>query len=247
MAAGLCVALLAAGLGLLLPYLSRHPHQGKPKPPTLEEIEEHLGTGLKLLRQGKFHMSLDELNSALAMRLRAPGVLSAERGLELHQLHRQADLLSRLSPLPLEELVRQGRFVKAPDEWAAHWKAFRGRTVLFDDIVRRDDEGHPVFAGLVVQADGEQARLALEDIAALKDLPLDTSPRLIFGARLKSCLREEGGQCVIRFEPDSGVLLTDLAALEAACAVPLDEGAKAVMERQARWVEQFGPVAPAGP
>jgi hypothetical protein len=44
---------------------------------------------------------------------------------------------------------------------------------------------------------------------------------LLFGGRLSDLTREDGGGWVFRFEPDSGVLLTDASAV-ASCLGPPD-------------------------
>src|SRR5262249_36581119 len=120
---------------------------------------------------------------------------------------------------------------------------YRGRGVIFDDMVRRDDEGRAVLVNHVVQLNDERVRLALEDLAALQDLPLDDEPRLIFGARLRSCTREQGGEWVVRFEPNSGVLFTEAEAVEACFPVPADELRK-VTRRQQKWVDERPMVTP---
>ena len=132
--------------------------------------------------------------------------------------------------------------MRDPEEWAAEFAAFRGRTFLFDDVVRRDNEGRPVLGSYVVEVKGEVVRLALEDLDVLRDLPLDEGPRMLFGARLAQCDREEGGSWVIHFAPDSGVLLTDLEAAEAASpGRPLDPGLKETLQRQQQWLDESGP------
>jgi len=243
-AAALSVALLAIVLAVIIPLLARGPGTAVP---ALEAIEARLGAGERLLGQGKFHLARAELDEAVRLRAAAPGLLDAERGRHLNQVQRQADLLARLSPLALEEVVRHASLERDDDERAARWAAFRGTTILFDDALRRGPDGKPEFAGLRVRSGGEDARLSLDGVEALRDLPLEAEPRVIFGARLASCKREEGGGWVIRFEPGSGVLMTDAAALEAACAVPLDEGVKEVLTRQRRWVKEHGRAAPARP
>ena len=68
---------------------------------------------------------------------------------------------------------------------------------------------------------------------------------LVFGVRLAACDREEGGGWVIRFAPDSGVLLTDAEAAEAASPVSLGPGLKETLARQRGWLEERNVVPPA--
>ena len=95
----------------------------------------------------------------------------------------------------------------------------------------------PLLANHVVEVEGTTVRLALEDLVLLRDLPLDAEPRVIFGARLARCAREEGGTWVVRFEPDSGVLLTDAGAVEACFPAAMDERLRETLVRQKGWVE----------
>lgn len=156
----------------------------------------------------------------------------------LQQLHRQAHLLANLSSRSLEEIVRQAMLVRDPEEWAAYFADSRGKTVVFDDVVRLDAEGTPVLANHVIEVGDAVARLALEDVTLLRHLPLEDSPRVIFGVRLLQCGREEGGTWVLRFEAESGVLLTDQGAVETCFSLAADKELLATLEQQRRWVEK---------
>ncbi|MFO0842936.1 MAG: hypothetical protein U0797_11150 [Gemmataceae bacterium] len=234
-AAAVCLAVVLSAFHLAWPYLMREDKLGPlktdnappGKPPTT--IEE----GRRALAQGRFRVARQMLDEV-------PG-----QGRELARLRRQAALLASLSPRSLEEIVRHAKLVRDPDEWARQFDDYRDRSVLFDDAVRRDAAGEPVLANYVVEAGDAPVRVALGDLLVLRDLPLDDAPRLIFGARLAGCGREEGGGWVVRFDPDSGVLLTELAAVEACYPAPLDPGVKPTLERQARWLdERASPAAP---
>jgi hypothetical protein len=231
-AAAGCVVVVLASFLAVWPYLGR---EGKHGPIAAEErnaprdpsavVEE----ARRALAQGQFRVALELLDEALSLRA---------KGREVTQLHRQADLLARLSPRSLEEVARHAMLVRDPREWEKQFADYHGRAVLFDDAVRRDAAGEPVLAHHVVEAGDAQVRVALSDLEILRDLPLDDGPRLIFGAKLARCGREEGGGWVVRFLPDSGVLMTDLAAVEACYPTPLDEGVKPTLERQARWLDE---------
>ncbi len=90
----------------------------------------------------------------------------------------------------------------------------------------------------VVRGGDVEARVALEDVPLLKQLPLDPPRRWLFGARLASCQREEGGVWVLRFEPQSAVLLTDEGAAAVCCPGPMDAELRAVLRRQQEWLER---------
>lgn len=59
------------------------------------------------------------------------------------------------------------------------------------------------------------------------------------GARLDSIARDEAGVWVIRFKPDSGVLLTDAEVAATASPLPLDDELQAVLRRQAEWAAEL--------
>jgi hypothetical protein len=236
------VALLLAGFFLAWPYLMRRPEPAVEDPPPGRLLAE-AEAGRLALTQGKFHLGRRLLDGALARRDRQPASLSAGENRDLNQLHRQADLLARLSNRSLEEIVRQGMLIRDPDEWAAQFADYRGRTIVFDDLFRRDPDPRP--ATDVVEVGQEVIRLAFEDLDLLRDLPLNDSPRLIFGARLAGCRREEGGGWVVRFEPGSGVLLTDPDLWQACSSADLDDDTRRVFARQRRWLEQSSRLGPA--
>lgn len=238
------VVLLLAGFALAWPYLLPRiaPPDEVPNAATLLAEAE---AGRVALSEGKFHVGRRLVEDVLARRDRRPSVLTAGQNRDLNQLQRQADLLARLSTRSLEEIVRQGMLVRDPGEWAAQFADYRDRTIVFDDSFRRDADGRRVIAVEVVGVGQEVVRLAFEELELFQDLPLDDSPRLIFGARLTGCRREDGGTWVVRFEPASGVLLTDPDLWQACSSAALDDDARRVFARQRQMVAQGGPVVPA--
>jgi hypothetical protein len=223
---------LAMGLSFLLirPYLRR--------PVTRADARSLLEAGEHQLREGNVHLALKELNAALEQRDRHPNALSREEHHRLEQLRRQTDLLARLLDRPLEEILLQAMQHRNDEEWREKFADYRGRTVVFDDVLRCDAQGRPVLGFYIVSVAGVEARVALEDLVLLRRLPLDPPRRCLFGARLASCRREEGGIWVVRFEADSAVLLTDEDAAAACCPRPLDEELLAVLKRQDEWLRR---------
>jgi hypothetical protein len=244
--AGLAAAgLLTAAFLLSWPWLSRA--LARPERLTAESsaIRERIDAGQRALADGHYHLALKDLNTAIAERDRQPQILSPGQHRQLNQLQRQADLLARLSSHSLEEILQQARLVRPPEEWQARFdKDHKGRTILFDDLVGLDASGRPALRRYQVRINGDVARLALEEVALLHDLPLDQPCRLLFGARLAWCGRGDGGGWVVRFEPESGVLLTDLGAAQACSPVPLED-LEAVLERQRKWIDQQAGLRPA--
>ena len=239
------VLLLLVGFVAAWPYLTRRP--------ALSPVEERDAGALLAdrdaarleLTQGKFQRGRRLLDEVLNQRDRRPALLTAEQNRDLNQLHRQADLLARLLTRTPEDIIRQGKLVRDPDEWDAQFGDYRGRTIILDDLFRRDHDSRPVPATDILEVGQEVVRLAIEELELLQDLPLNDSPRLIFGARLASCRREEGGAWVIRFEADSGVLITDPDLWQACSSADLDDDTRRVFARQREWLEKGSLVAPA--
>jgi hypothetical protein len=241
LAGALCLVAVVVGYSYALPRLMERHFPRRAVPPDPGTLRGHLDAGRQALHQGRFRVAVRELEAAAALRDRHPAALPAEENRALNERLRQARLLARLLHLTLEEVVARGKLVRNAEEWAEQFEDFRGRSVIFDDAVRRDDDGQPALVNHVVAAGDEMVRLALEDLQVLRGLPLDDEPRVIFGARLRSCLREQGGAWVVRFEPDSGVLFTDAEAVEAAFPVAAGEGLGKVMRRQRRWLDERAP------
>lgn len=238
-AAVLCLVLLLVGFSVALPYVIRRPPVADESPRSDPDVVHgRMEAGRLALGTGKFHVARKHLEAALAEGERQPHLLEPARHRRLKQLHRQADLLARLLARPLEDVVRHARLVRDPDEWNGQFASYRGRTIFLDDVVRRDSEGRPVLASHVLEVEDRAIRVALEDLVILRDLPLEDGQRMLFGARLAGCNREEGGQWVIRLDPDSGVLLTDPGAVEACWPGPLDQPTRAVLERQQNWLDE---------
>lgn len=230
---------LAMGLIFLLvrPYL-RHPNRTTDPSAELSDSHTLLAAGERQLRQGNVFLAVKELNSALELYDRHPNAVSREEHYRLVQLWRQADLLANLLDQPLEEIVLQAMQHRSDEEWRAKFEHYCGRTIVFDDVLRRDVQDRPILGSYVVRAGGIEARVALEDLTLLQQMPLEPPRRWLFGARLSDCRREEGGVWVFRFEPDSAVLLSDPIVASICCPPPLDDELIAVLKRQNEWLRR---------
>jgi hypothetical protein len=215
---------------VLRPYLRR--------PEAAADLRAHLVEGESRLRQGHVFLALEELNTALEQRKRYSHALSRDEHHRLEQLWRQTDMLARLLDQPLEDIVNQARQHRNEEEWRAKFDYYRGRTVIFDDILRNDTQNRPILGSYIVRSGDIEARLALEDLSLLRQLPLEPPRRWLFGARLAGCGREAGGGWVVHFEPGSGVLLSDEIAAAVCCPAPLDEELLAVLKRQDEWLRR---------
>jgi hypothetical protein len=244
LAALVSLALLTAAFLLLWPRLSRdRPHPEGPGPGAAE-ARARFEKGRKALARGQLHEALEELNAAVALR----GHLTPDEDRRLTQFQRQVDLLTRLSRASLAEMVREGQLARGKKDWeAAFKKSHAGKAVILDDMVGLDKAGGPpALRHYEVEAGDETALVALEDLALLRELPLQPPQRLVFGARLASCAREAEGKWVVRFEPDSAVLLTSPDAA-AAALLPLDDDLREALRRQERWLGQVRGLRPAPP
>jgi hypothetical protein len=157
---------------------------------------------------------------------------------ELTQLYREAALLHDLSTQSLEELLGIAQAERAPEQWREKFRESRGKAIVFDDVVDLDPWGHSRLAGYEVRINDERARVHLE-LKLLRQLSLGSGRRLVFGARLANVAREDGGVWVIRFDPDSGVLLTDEGAAEACGLVPVDDNLRRILAEQAQWARNL--------
>ncbi len=204
--------------------------------------------GRRALVDGDFHLAAQRLQSALEQNQKHPDLLSPDERRQLTQLWRQVDLLSRLSSQSLEEIVEEADKVRHAEEWKARFEAdYQGKAVVFDDEVwfddarRPDGRRRPLLRYYRVTAGGREVRLALEDLHVLQPLARERPQRMLFGGRLSAVERGPDGQWVVRFDPDSGVLLTDRDAAGAICPAPLDPGLIGVLQFQEDWLRRQAP------
>jgi hypothetical protein len=243
-AGAISLAVLLVLFLLALPLLSRHAPGDAESP--AQQLAAATEAGRRALADGNYRLALGELSKAVELRDRHPGLLAPADDRRLTQLQRQSDLLARLLSRSLQEIVQEASLVRDPAEWQKKFDAdYRGRTVIFDDVARRDADGRPALSTYAVVVNKETVRLALEDLRLLQALPLAPPPRLLFGARLAGCAREDGGAWVVHFEPDSGVLLTDPGAAAACCPAPLGRDLEEALRRQEEWLNDLAGQRPA--
>jgi hypothetical protein len=230
------VALIAVGavFAVLLPYVF---HDGT-GPPDADpaEVRTRLERGQGLLSEGKFQLARAELEAARQLAARQAQALTPEEHRHLAQLHRQAALLTDNLDLSLQQILEQAATTDA-QEWQAQFtRRYRGRAVVFDGVLRRDLGGQVRMLDYFLFVKNEPVRLEWQELRLLAPLPLQEPQRLLFGARLASARREDRGMWVVRFEPDSGVLITDPGAAAAVCLQPVDEPLREVLQRQQAWL-----------
>ena len=232
LAAGVTLLAVTAGVVALLNFAvppSTATTQGE-----IIDPQQWIREGEQALADGQFQTAGQKFQQGLAARA-IPLPLQEVRRVRL--LARQADLLGDLLTEPLADIVQLAMVDEKqwPEQFA---RRYRGRGVVFDAEVRRDAAAQ-YRLNYHVQAGGQAVRIELGDLRMLELLPLQKPARLLFGARLASVAREAGGFWTIRFEPDSGVLLTDERAVAASCPPPLDDELHQVLERQAAWAAEL--------
>lgn len=187
--------------------------EATPRQRLLQTIEAGRGE----LDRGATHLAREILDRAVAQRDADPALLSEAEHRALNQVQREAALLTDLAPVSLLAMLDQAEKAASLAAWQARFRAdYQGRAVLFDDVFRLDRERKVHGRRLDDLKTGQAfGRVALDDLALVGQLPLQVPQRWLIGARLKSIEREGGPAWVVRLEPDSGVLLTERAPLEA--------------------------------
>jgi hypothetical protein len=230
------LTLVVIGFWLILPYLDRLPDTSPLL--TQRDSQQLIATGRQALAEGNFFLA--ERQFTAAVERTGSGLIACETR-DIEQLRRQAGLLSRLQGRSLEEILSEALPLRSDEEWKERFRAeHRGKAIVFDDVVGHDSSGRPALAVYRIRVSGERARVALEQLRLLRQLPLNPPQRLLFGARLADLAREEGGGWVFNLDPDSGVLLTDEGAV-AACLGPPDSDLLEVLRRQQDWLAALAP------
>jgi hypothetical protein len=221
---------------LARPYLRRS--GSADRQPSPADTRAVFAEGERQLREGNVFLAAKDLNAALVQFRSHPGIFSREEGRRLEQLRRQTDLLAHLLDQSLEQILHQATQHRSDEEWNEKIRDYLGRSIVFDDVLRLDAQHRPTLATYVVSFGAVEARVALEDLALLRQLPLDPPRRWLFGARLADCRRERGGTWVFRFEPESAVLLSDESIAAACCPQPLGTELLEVLKRQEDWLRR---------
>jgi hypothetical protein len=230
---------IAAALGLVL-FLF-WPKEEPPAHPgavvkTPAALEAHLETALTHLRGGRFRQAADELADVARAWPQAIEALPPGKRRAWNQLHDEAALLADRSAEGVEEILHHATGISADKEWEAQFrKRYLGMAIMFDMEIHKRADGDYHYA-YPLAAGKEQARLDLQELRLLGRLDLASSRRVLFGARLASVRLEAPGPVwVVRFQPDSGVLLTDADAAKICCPAWNQAEALKILQEQAGW------------
>lgn len=227
------VLLLTACLVIVLVW--PRGHTGLSAEEALAAVRERVAAGARELTEGNYQQAVASFDAAARNAAHRPNLLPPREARQLAQLRRQAALLADLSTESLGEMLTRAGGLEER-EWQAFFeRRYKDRAIVFDAVVRRDAAGryeidYAVFAG------DEPARLELDGLDVLNGLPLEQPRRLLFGARLEIVSREGPGPWVVRFVPNSGVLLTQPAALGPWAGPMIDPELAEVLNRQAEWI-----------
>jgi hypothetical protein len=233
-AAALAILIVASALAGLFVALTRRSAE-------TADVETHVSAAEQALSEGRLRRAVDEFAKARELALERPDILVASRLRALTQQYRETSLVADLLSESLAEiLIRAAR--SHEDEWKAQFeKRYLGpgqaNAVVFDAEVRRDAAGQ-YHLDWDLKAGDEPTRLEIGDLVVLGDLPLNQPRRLIFGARLGSIAREQNGVWVVRFDPSSGVLLTDPRVVAACYPEAVDSELSKLLDEQRKWIEE---------
>jgi hypothetical protein len=181
------------------------------------------------IRQGHFVLALAELDALASWQDRQTKIWVDP--VWLAQQRREIGLYADLLHASLEELLAEA--VDLPEqEWQQRFaKNYRGKAVLLDTLVTRLANGS-FEVGYEIRATGQIARLDLGGLPWLAMLPVDRPRRALFGARLLAIERIEPGIWLVRFLPDTGVLLTSAEALAISCPALDDAATRELLAKQ---------------
>jgi hypothetical protein len=201
--------------------------------PTIADLHQHLAVGRKALVAGDFQQAQQELDSAQAILTAHPRNFSAAQGQDTRQLQRQAALLKDwVSREPLELTLAPAMALKT-DDWQAVTARYRGKAFVFDVELRR--EGRQLLAKASRKFAGPTLHFELQNLKLLGYLPLDVPQRILFAARLAEVRRQGTDSCIVRLEPDSGILLTDTSSI-ALGGMIAEQPLQAILKQQRQWV-----------
>lgn len=182
------------------------------------QAETNRSEGISALENGQF----DDAKSKLGRAASAYKRLGArdELATSTRQLANEAAILADLAQDPLKDIVEEVAQLGDPDGVAKFASKYKGRSVLVDSYVLSTTGGVVDLDFRIFVGRGPvPAKTGRLDLSGLTLFDGGAMPkkgdRVFFGARLDA-IRIEGGNWRIAFDPESGVLMTNDKALQAA-------------------------------
>jgi phage FluMu protein Com len=227
---GVCGVLLL-GLGIVLhAILSKREN---PLPDNVVPAQERLERAERLLVDGNFRLAAIELGKPDTPANAAPKLRNRWR-----QVFRESSILADLLPEPLEEVLQHAA-ASGKDEWYAVFAhRYADKAMLLDIVVSRAATGKLTTNYQWILGD-EPIRVEMDELQLLQSVNLEKPRRVILGARLASVrLEAPGPGWVVRFHPQSGVLLTNAQAAGWVCPALRDAESVELLNKQRRLCEE---------
>jgi hypothetical protein len=158
---------------------------------------------------------------------------------EIQQLANEVAQFADLLDRPLDEVVRERRSMSATEADLYIRETLKHPALLLDVFVSptagtgSGSTGYRIDALIVTGP--EPVRIDVSNLKLITALAPTTPTRLVFAARIEAIeLLPNTGEWVIRFAPDSGLLVTSARCLEK-LGWPLDEPTRSLLETQSKW------------
>jgi hypothetical protein len=189
--------------------------------PQIAEINQR--EGIEALERGDYSLAKDRLRKAA----NALAELRDDEAGKVRQAADEAAILADLVGEKLEDLIDTAAYKS--EEWPDLFdRKYRGRSVLLDGTLQARRDHAPGFElDYRIVGDGKAPKIGwvdLADLAIFEGGAVKLGQKVTFGARLASITLDDRGEWRLRFEPESGVFMTNVKALK---ALPdWDEGAE---------------------
>ncbi len=246
---GIVVVLLSLLVGIIAQLYSPTKSTNTPTSPKPElsraeaekQIRKHLNQARDHITAGQFYLAQPHLKAIQKIHKTHPNLVIQKRA--LNQKIREVGIFADLLDVSLEDLLHQVTD-RGKDDWLATFQnRYQGKSIILDTRLRSQD-GHLVCDYQIYGKDGCIATLQVQDLVAAKRLwasqvePDDGEPkplRVIFGARLEAIEPVSPKIWRVRFDSDSGVILTDYEALLICCPAYDNEATAKCVWRQDEW------------
>lgn len=199
---------------------------------TLQTLRETLvpaaRQGLQALADGRIEEARERLGYAVRAldRLHEPFAEEDQYRQAYLELATLGDLLTQ----PLDDALRS--INAAPDLVG---QTLKSQTLVIDAMVEPDSErGYRI--GYTPLADGEPVEVAVGSLQLFHRMQIKQPLRVIFGVRMTGVEKDSDGRWRILIDPQSGVLLTELAVFQR-LGILRDPESAALRSQQLRWVD----------
>ncbi|MEO6809643.1 MAG: hypothetical protein ABI353_11080, partial [Isosphaeraceae bacterium] len=189
--------------------------------PQVAEVNQR--EGMEALERGDYSLAKDRLRKAA----NALTELRDDEAGKVRQAAGEAAIFADQVGEKLEDLIDTAAYKS--EEWPDLFdRKYRGRSVLLEGTLKERRDHEPGFElDYRIVGDGKAPKTGwvdLTDLAIFEGGAAKAGQKVTFGARLASITLDDRGEFRMRFEPESGVFMTNVKALK---ALPdWDEGAE---------------------